>query len=183
VFEAPQTAGQNWFQRFLPRSSSKAVFLFVMTCYSFTLKAVIGLVIRLLGLWPVTIDSLTHLPRLVRPGIDRSTGTIVTAIIDPLVIAPIAESLVVIGIIELLRRLNFNAVIQILVSASLSCFLHSIQYPFWGFEVAPVFFIGAAAYVYWRRVSFWSGTQMIILLHFFLNSIVFISVTAERLHR
>jgi len=141
-----------------------------------------GQLIRLLGLWPIITDPVTHVRRLVRPGIDRSISTVVTTVIDPLLIAPIGESLILIGVIELLRRLKFNIAVQIIVSASLSCLLHSIQYPFWGVWVAPVFFIGAGAYIYWRRVSFWIGAEMTILLHFFSNAIPFIGTLAGRLH-
>ena len=169
----------KWFKRFLPRTRSKTVFVFVMTCYTYTLQSINWRLIRLFDLWPKTIDPQTQALRLDRPGSD---GTILHAIISHLMIAPVAESLIVVAIIELFARLKFGIVVQILASASLSCFFHSIQYPLWGLEVAPVFLIGAGAYVYWRQVSFWTGTQMIILLHCFQNFIIFIGFLAERLN-
>jgi hypothetical protein len=48
--------------------------------------------------------------------------------------------------------------------------------------VAPVFLIGAGAYIYWRPVAFWIAARTIILVHFFYNAVVFIGVTAERMH-
>jgi hypothetical protein len=166
------------FERFLPRSRSKTVFVFVITCYTFTLQSLNWRLIRLFASWPKAMDPQTRALQLARPGVD---DTIVHTVINKLVIAPVVESLIVIAVIELLRRLKFSVVVQIIISASLSCFFHSIQIPLWGLEVAPVFFIGAGAYVYWRRVSFWTGTQMIILLHCFHNVIIFIGFLAERL--
>lgn len=40
---------RNWFQHFLPRSSSNALFIFTMTCYTFTLEYLGGRLIRLFG--------------------------------------------------------------------------------------------------------------------------------------
>ena len=168
----------GWFERFLPRSQSKAVFLFVMTCYSLTITAVEARVIRLLGLWPEISDPVTHVHRLVQLHMEDNRLVIVA-----LLGAPIVESFVFIGIIELLRRLRLNTAVQVIVPVSLFCFLHSIPYHFYGFWVAPFFLISAGAYVYWRRVSFWIGAEMIILLHFFSNAMAFLSVVAERLHR
>jgi len=48
--------------------------------------------------------------------------------------------------------------------------------------MAPVFLIGAGAYIYWRPIV-WIAARTIILLHFFYNALVFIGVTAERMHR
>jgi hypothetical protein len=167
----------GWFKRFLPRSRSKAIFIFAMTCYSLTLTDIDARLIRLWGLWPVKVDPITHVLRPVRPGIDDSK------IIDLLLISPVIESLIVIGVIELLRRLKFNIPTQIITSVSLVCLLHGIGSPFFAFLVAPAFFIMAGAYIYWRRISFWSGAQVIILVHFFGNVVPFISVMGEYLHR
>ena len=42
--------------------------------------------------------------------------------------------------------------------------------------MAPVFLIGAGAYIYWRPIAFWIAARTIILLHFFYNALVFIGV-------
>ncbi len=164
------TAEAGWFERFLPRSRSKAVFIFTITCYTFTLSAIAGRLIRLFGASPT-------------PNINYRTSTVLDTVVGPLVFAPVVESFIVIGLIELVRRLRFNVAIQIAISVSINCFLHSFSEPFWGLAVAPGFLIGAAAYIYWRRVSFWIGAQTIILLHFFYNAIVFTGVLADWLHR
>ena len=113
------------------------------------------------------------------PGFDHLTSTPLV----PLLISPVVDSFVVIGLIEVLRRLRFNVAVQIAVAVSISCFLEFPRRPFSGLLVAPVFLIGAGAYIYWRPVAFWIAARTIILLHFFYNALVFIGVTAERMHR
>lgn len=171
IAQSPDSSrpGAKFFDGFLPRSQSRAVFLFVMTCYSFTLQSMDWRFTRLLGFSPAM-------------GLEHRTAAAVSEVISPLVVAPVLESLAVIGLIELLRWLNFSVFIQIVVSASVSCLLHSIPHPIGGFLVAPAFFIFAGTYIYWRRVSFWVGSQMIILLHFLYNAIVFMGVLAQWLH-
>ncbi len=166
----------GWFGRFLPRSQSRPIFIFAMACYTFALQTTLGRVTGLFGLWPVTVDPVRHVLRSVRPGIDYSR------MIDFLFIAPVIESFIVIGIIEGLHRLNFKITVQLIASVIVICLLHSIQYSFWGFLVAPAFLIYAGTYVYWRRTSFWVGAQMIIAVHFFSNVPAFLIVIKERLH-
>lgn len=157
---------RNWFLRFLPRSSSNALFIFTMTCYTFTLEY---LALRLIRLFV--------LPATFRVGHATSPAII------PLFFAPVFESFIVIGLIELVRLLKGNVVVQIVVAVSISCFLESPRPSFWGLLKAPVFLIGAGAYIYWRSVGFWTAARTIILLHFFYNAIVFVSVITERPHR
>jgi hypothetical protein len=175
--ETAATPKAGWFEQFLPRGQSKAVFIFATLCYSFTVTDIEARLIRVFGLWPVRVDPVRHVLRPVRPGVDNSN------IIDLLLISPVIESFIMIGIIELLRRLKFNIVIQVMTSVSLLCLLHGMLYPFYAFLVAPTFLIYAGTYVYWRRISFWVGAEMIILLHFFSNAMPFLSVVAEWLHR
>jgi hypothetical protein len=166
VSEVATEPHRSWFERFLPRSSSNAVFIFTMTCYTFTLEYLGARLIRLFVLPPTyRVDHLTSTPLV------------------PLLISPVFDSFIVIGLIELVRRLRFNVVIQIAVAVSISCFLESPRPSFWGLLKAPVFLFGAGAYIYWRPVAFWIAARTIILLHFFYNAIVFVGVVGERLHR
>ena len=162
----PKEPRRNWFHRFLPRSSSNAVFIFTMTCYTFTLEYLGG---RLGKLFVFT-------PRF-------GVGHLASTPIVPLLISPVFDSFIVIGLIELVRWLRFNVAVQIAVAVSISCFLESPRQPFWGLLMAPVFLIGAGAYIYWRPVAFWIAARTIILLHFFYNAIVFIGVISEWPHR
>src|ERR671936_860531 len=117
---------RNWFEHFLPRSSSNALFIFTMTCYTFSLEYLGLRVIRLFGFWPTSrIDHLIRTP------------------VVPLLISPVVDSFIVIGLIELGRRLRFNVAVQIAVAVSISCFLESPRQPFGGALMAPLFLIGA----------------------------------------
>jgi hypothetical protein len=160
-----------------PSSPSRLIFLFAMTCYSFTATAVIQRMIRLVGVWPTSIDPIQHVVRRVRLGVDQSTT------LGALVLAPITESLFVIGIIEILRWLRFSKAVQVAIPALLMCGFHSAVYTVWGLVVAPLFFIAAATYVHWRNASVWIGAQMIVALHFLYNGLGFLSVLGERLQR
>ena len=151
------------------------MFVFVTTCYAYTLQSIISRVLGLLGVWPRVIDPVRHVLRPIRPAFDAGASAT-----NLLLIAPIVESLVVIAIVELLRRLGFRASVQITVSVFVSCLLHSIQHLFWGFVVIPTFLLGVIGYIYWRRISFWSGLQVIIALHFCINAIAFLTVLTGR---
>lgn len=153
-----------WLERFLPQSRSRAIFIFAICCYTFTIGTLEARLVKILGLWPRTHDPVRHIVRNVQLGAEHSPAW------SALLLAPVFESLLVIGIIELLRRNKFGVTVQIAGSTLLICGLHSIAYLMWGFLVLPLFFVGAASYIYWRPISFWTGTLMIILVHFFWNA-------------
>jgi hypothetical protein len=165
----------GWFERFLPRSQSKAIFVFAMACYSIALGKLLDGLVIFCGLWPTAYDPVRHARRFAQPGIDEST-------ITDFFIFPIVESFILIGLIELVRRLKFTSGIQVLVSTLLICFLHSLKYPIWGVLVAPGFLIDTASYVYWRRTSFWVATQIIIILHFCDNLLPLLTLIRRTLH-
>ena len=166
----------TWLRAFFPRSRSKAVFIFVMHCYSLTLASVTAQFIQLAGFWQTRVmEGDDNVLQYVRPGIDGAS------LANQLVIAPILESFIIIGVIELMRRLRFGLTVQVVTSVSVVCLLHALDYVFWAFAIVPSFFIDAVTYIYWRRVSFWVGTQMIIALHILFNSMPAITVIVERL--
>ena len=158
----------TWFEPFLPASRSKIIFFVVVACYSFTLSTLMGRLVRLCGLWPKTVDPIRHVVRNVRLGAEHSPAW------TGLILAPILESILIMGLIGLLRRAKFSSTLQIVVSAAIICSLHSAMYLVWGFLVFPLFFIGAASYVYWRHISFWTGTLALIWVHFFENAAAFL---------
>jgi hypothetical protein len=162
--DAAANGSLNWFEGFLPKSRSKAIFIFAACCYTFTITTLEIRLFKVFGSWPKIIDPVRHVVRDVRLGAEHSPIWI------SLLLSPVLESFLVIGIIELLRRTKFSIAVQIVGPALLVCGLHSAAHIIWGFIVAPLFFIGAASYVYWRPVSFWVGTQMIVLVHFFWNA-------------
>lgn len=113
---------------------------------------------------------------------DSSTQPLLVLAAGALLVAPIAESLAVIGLIAVLRRFGYTAVTQVAVSALAISSLHSLSYPIWGILVAPTFLIGGAAYVYWRKTSFYLAAGMIIGLHFISNVKPILSEIARRTH-
>ncbi len=75
----------------------------------------------------------------------------------------------IIGIIELLGRWKFSALTGIMAATLVFAALHAVTIPIWGIICIPSFFIESVSYVYWRRISFWAGLQVIIFIHAFSN--------------
>ena len=95
-----------------------------MTCYTFTIQYLDGRLIRLFGFSPTSrVQHITSTP------------------IVPLLISPVVDSFVVIGLIEWARRLRLNVAVQIAVAVSMSCFLESPRQPVWRLLAAPIFLI------------------------------------------
>jgi hypothetical protein len=165
--DADANGSLSWFEWFLPKSRSKAIFIFAVCCYTFTITTLEIRLIKIFGLWPEVVDPVRHVLRDVRLGEGHNQGH--SQVWSVLLLSPVLESLLVVGFIELLRRTKFSIAVQIVGPTLLICGLHSAIHTVWGFVAAPVFFIGAASYVYWRPVSFWAGMQMIVWVHFFWN--------------
>ena len=170
---------------FLPRSRSPATFFVAAACYIIAWKAVAPTMVALLGLWPTAMDPVTHAMKPVRLGItdDLANRSLLLRAVVSLLFTPIVESLVVIGLIALLRRLRCTTLIQVAASAAAVSFLHSLSYPIWGILTLPCFLIGAAAYVYWRRTSFYLGAAMIMALHLISNLTPVLNEAARQMHR
>jgi hypothetical protein len=171
--EASAADRLTWFEPFLPDSRSKIIFFVAVTCYSFALSTLTGRLVRLCGLWPKTVDPIRHVVRNVRLGAEHSPAW------TALILAPVLESLLIMGLIGLLRRAKFSSTLQIVGSTGLVCSLHSAMHLVWGFLVLPFFFIGAASYVYWRQTSFWTGTLALIWVHFFWNANAFLTSLSQ----
>ena len=123
----------GWLERLLPRNPSKSVFLFVMACYALTLGRLEMLLIQLLR----RFLSAGPFRPLQRP---FSTDPLGGQLLDLWVLAPVIESLILIAIIELCRRLKLAVALQVVVPATIICIMHtSHEYPFWGLIVAPAF--------------------------------------------
>ncbi|HKP04417.1 MAG TPA: hypothetical protein VJU77_13775 [Chthoniobacterales bacterium] len=167
-------SGSSWLKRFVPRSESRFVFLFAMYCYAVALGGIASQLIALGGLWEIRVDPQNDVAHYVRPGFDGRP------LLEVLLLAPVIESLIMIGIIELVRRFGFKVCIQVAASVGVSCLMHGRLYWFSAIAVAPGLFIIAATYAYCRHISFWTGLWMIILLHFALNFLPGLSLIIER---
>ena len=88
---------------FIPRSRSKVVFALVMACYSVTLG-------RFVSAWAY-VAHVRSLPRAfhLRGG--------ASDVVWLLVFAPLIESLILVGVFELVRRVRAPAVVQVFIAA------------------------------------------------------------------
>jgi hypothetical protein len=157
-------APHQFLKGFLPRSESRSVYIFTMTCYSVAIDLVAVRLAAALGLWrvrsaPAAVESARHM--LAQPWWRRG-------VVD-LLVSPVVESLVIIAIIEVARRLKLGVLTGIVAATLLFSALHSFTIPIWGLICIPGFFIQAVSYNHWRCISFWAGLQAIVLVHAFSN--------------
>lgn len=143
---------------FLPRSGSKTVFVLVTACYVFTLGT--------LGQAIATAFGAPY-PRVGT----FATDAPILHVVDNLLFAPVVESLILVGSIELLRRFRFPVSLQIVCSAVVSASLHAFVSIPLAFAVAPGWFIMSAAYVIWRRTSWKTGFVVVASIHALVNLI------------
>jgi hypothetical protein len=148
---AQTRGGPIRFRSFLPRSRSPIVFALVMGSYSITLNS-------FLGAWA----RVAHLRRPTPPFYLRGDPA---DIISLLVIAPLVESLLLVGVFELVRRCHAPQTVQVFTAALFISALH-IR-PWWphAIIVLPSFCIQAAAYLYWRRISWKTAFCVLIAIH------------------
>lgn len=137
-------------EAFVPRSESKTVFSLAMASYAWTLSAFINAIIR------------SFHPIVTAPNPYPSSLYWFTVIID---------SLLLVGIIELFRRIHARPALQVIIAPLCLCASRFLAEPFWGFNVAPVFFISAFSYVRWRRVSWTSALGIVIFIQALYNVI------------
>jgi hypothetical protein len=146
-----------------------------MLCYDVFLARVMSDIIRILHLWPTVRDTATGKERLTSPGIEGATGS-------AFFIFPIIESLLLIGVIQLLYRMKATTAVQVVIAALLFSALHSIKFPIWGVLVFPFFILDGATFVYWRKFSIWSAGAMAIALHLLSNGVPTLHMFAGRVH-
>ncbi|MEY2487337.1 MAG: hypothetical protein QOH39_2985 [Verrucomicrobiota bacterium] len=151
---------------FLPRSNSKTVFILVMACYGFATSGFIR-----------TLAAAFNAPA-PPAGLFTLHGRPTARAWELLLFAPIVESLILIGTIELFRRLRAPAWTQVAYAALVMGFLHSVSWQPWGFIVAPAFAIQALAYLIWRSESRKVGFAIVACIHALLNLMPAISVFA-----
>src|ERR1051326_2889977 len=143
---------------FVPRSRSKFVFALVMGCYSVSLGS-------FMSAWAY-VAHVRSPPR----GFYLHGGA--KDVILLLVFAPVIESLVLVGVFELVRRARAPAAAQALVAALFISTLH-VQ-PWWPHAVIvlPSFCIQAASYLYWRERAPWKDAFWVLVSIHAMNNVL-----------
>jgi len=160
-----QTDSNPWMQ-FVPRGQSKLVFVLAVTPYGFMLSMLIGAVARAFHLPPAPISYYAHFGPI---------GDLISS----LVFAPIFESFLLLGLIELARVLRGPHWAQVVAAASVIAILHCFPWRAHGLTIAPVFAIQAASYLYWRPTSRKAAYGVVAWMHLLHNLIPAISAVAH----
>ena len=160
---------------FLPRSESKFVFVVVMVCYTWTLTSLLNAILRAFHF------DITPPPFLASP---QNRPLLCAG--ETLILAPLFESLELIGVLELARFFRAPAWLQVTAGAVVIGFLHcfsvdgphSFHWSMRGIAIAPGFAIQGAAYVYWRHVSWVVAFGIVLSIHVLHNLIPAIPLIA-----
>ena len=150
---------------FIPRTRSKVVFTLVMGCYCIAV-----------GSFMATWTWVAGLPRPPRAFYLQGDAADVFAL---LVFGPLIESLMLVGVFELVRRFRAPDWIQLVTSALFISELH--VWPWWphAFIVLPSFLIQSASYSYWRRVSWKDAFWVLVCIHSINNVIPALSAVGR----
>jgi tetratricopeptide (TPR) repeat protein len=156
---------------FLPRSESKWVFILGMAAYARLLQAMLK----------QAMDALLGSDDYA----DRIFGwsKVLSHLADALVFAPIWETLLLVGIIELLRMLRFPAALQVLLSTAVLCAVDGFNFWPHGIAVMPFFMICGLSYLYWRPTSWRIGIFIVILVHTVCNCVPATWLICEQVDR
>jgi hypothetical protein len=165
---------KDWYKAFLPRGSSRSVFILVMLCYETFAARVLSDIVKILHLWPTEVDPVTKVTRQANPGVSGDTILMLT-------LGPMIESLVLVAIIQLLNWLKVKTVLQVVIAALIFSVLHTLEVPIWGVLVLPFFLIDGATFVYWRRDSIPTAATMAIILHVLANAVPILQLIAHRI--
>jgi hypothetical protein len=152
---------------FLPRSGSAFVFVLTMACYGWAITSLLG----------ATVGVLHFSPR--PPNFWESHGDPVAHVIEALLFAPLLESCILIGAVELLRWLRSPGWLQVLFATVVVAGPHSFEWAPYAFVVAPGFAIQAASYLYWRALSRLHGFVVVVCIHALYNLIPAMSTVAH----
>jgi hypothetical protein len=138
---------------FIPRSRSKVVFALVMSCYCITLSSFVST-------WRRTAHVQSP-PAAFYLDYRDPVGNVISL----LLLAPVIESLLLVGVFELVRRAHAPEVVQVLVAAMFISEAH--VWPWWPHAVIvlPSFCIQAASYLYWRRSSWKTAFWVLVSIH------------------
>lgn len=145
---------------FVPRTRSKIVFALVMGCYSVSVGS-------FTSAWAY-VAHVRSPPRSFYRYLHGGPNDVMAL----LVFAPLFESLILIGVFELVRRARAPTVVQVLVAASFISALH-VQ-PWWPHAaiVLPSFCIQGGSYLYWRDRTNWKDAYWVVVSIHALNNLI-----------
>jgi hypothetical protein len=107
----------------------------------------------------------------------------VLRIISRLLLAPLLETLLLAGVIELVRVLRGPVWLQVVTASFLIAIVHCFPWRAHGLIVAPVFIIQAASYLYWRPASRKIAFGIVASMHSLHNLIpaiyIFVNATQQ----
>jgi hypothetical protein len=143
---------------FLPRGDSKVVFIMAMTAYGAVLSELVTQVVRPLA------GSSGYLQHII------GWGPVLRHLCSSLVLTPIWESLVLMTVIEALRRAGAPAVAQVVLSSAVIGIIDGFHFWPHGIEVVPFFIVSGYSYLRWRTESWRTAISVLVNMHVVLNS-------------
>ncbi|MEH6384269.1 MAG: CPBP family intramembrane glutamic endopeptidase [Colwellia sp.] len=93
-------------------------------------------------------------------------------IVGAVFIGPILETLLMIPVIYLIRKMTSNIVYVSIISALIWGAVHSLQVPLWGIGVFTLFFLMSMAYQYWDTHSRGHALLVVMMIHALNNATV-----------
>lgn len=134
--------------------------LYILKVYALAL--VLGLSIAFL------IDYL--FPNAESPVFELNIFTFLSVVL----IAPVLETLIMIPIIALVRKVTSNVLYVSIISALTWSLMHSLIVPLWGIGVFALFFLMSMAYQYWDSHSRTRALLVVTMIHALNNASVFL---------
>ena len=126
---------------FVPRGDSPWIFAITMASYSWITEDFVRLILAFFDI--ISPSS----------GLLKWSGLLFYQAISGLLVAPILETCVLIGTIELLRWLKSPGWLQVLLSTAILVGLHAVGRGPLALIVMPSFAIQGASYLWWRPMS------------------------------
>lgn len=140
----------NFFKQFIPRGESKVIFVFAVTCYTWMLASLMDALVSAVQFPPPT-GNFTDMPMV------RMTSA--------MLLAPIVESLLLVGGIEVVRVFRAPVWVQVTLPSLIIALLHCFSWPARGLIIAPMFVIHAGSYLHWRRTSKQDAFGIVVCMH------------------
>jgi hypothetical protein len=161
--KAPMQALSAKLESFLPRGHSALIFAITMACYSWMVAGLIDAIVSLFHFGPPPLST------------SNSQMPLALGVLSDLLVAPLLESLILVGAIELLRWLKSPEWLQVFLAAAILAGPHFLGRPSHALVAMPAFTIQAASYLYWKSTSWKKAFAVLVCIHALHNLIPAIS--------